>query len=577
MKLSVGKKLYIVFSLLLVLLIAMGIFSMVKMEDTNRKVKEITEQRMVAVETINNINYLTEHVLALSLHYVMEENKTDQEQFQKEMNQALSQVALAVAKYDKLIQPDAAEERQNFDTFKKEWQQYRTYHEDVLLLERVINLDKGAGVGKGQQIYQVLDTARTHYDVMQHYLEQLIRINHEASLAAAQQSEQNYQSGMINTIVQGSLAIIIAGVASVLLTRNIRGPLVQLEENVKQVALGNLAVEPVRIKNRDEIGSLAGSFNEMAAFLRTLIQQVGSGADQVAATSEQLMASSEQTSKATEQIASTVQVVAAGAEQQMNSGVDCFTAVNEMATGLQQVATHAQDVSHTAVSATELAEAGTNSVEKAVNQMNSIHDTISGLAGVVKGLGTRSEQIGEILEVINGISAQTNLLALNAAIEAARAGEHGRGFAVVADEVRKLAEQSGQSAQQISMLIESIQEETHQAVISMENGVEEVNVGIQVVHEAGASFKEIKESVAQVATQIQEVSAAVQQMSASSERVVETLEQIARVAGSTAEETQNVSAATQEQLAAMEEISASAAALARMGEELRDLVARFTV
>lgn len=209
--------------------------------------------------------------------------------------------------------------------------------------------------------------------------------------------------------------------------------------------------------------------------------------------------------------------------------------------------------------------------------MNSINQTVTGLANVVKGLGERSKQIGQIIEVITGIAEQTNLLALNAAIEAARAGENGRGFAVVADEVRKLAEQSAQSAQQISMLITAIQQETNEAVQSMEMATKEASNGIVVIHTAGESFVEIKNAIEEVAVQIQEVSASVQQMSAGAEQIVQSMQLVSKIAESAASGTQEVSAATEEQLASMQEISASAVSLSKMAEELQQLIQKFKI
>ncbi|BCJ86548.1 hypothetical protein skT53_15330 [Effusibacillus dendaii] len=222
-------------------------------------------------------------------------------------------------------------------------------------------------------------------------------------------------------------------------------------------------------------------------------------------------------------------------------------------------------------------EEGNQAIRTAISQMNSIQNTVSGLAKVITGLGERSQEIGQIVEAITSIASQTNLLALNAAIEAARAGEHGRGFAVVADEVRKLAEQSSISAQQISELIATIQEETNKAVESMERGTKEVSEGITAVNLAGESFEQIGHSITDVSSQMQEVSAASKQMSTNSQQVIKSIDTISEITESTAAGAQNVSAASEEQLATMEEITASANALAQMAEELQKIVMKFKV
>lgn len=345
----------------------------------------------------------------------------------------------------------------------------------------------------------------------------------------------------------------------------------------KQIAEGDLSAENITIKNRDEIGDLAYTLNIMAKNLRELISQVRTSAELVAASSEQLTASAEQTNYATEQIAATMQQMANRVDQQVQSVDDTSQTVNELTDSVKLIARNAQNVSSTAMEASEKASAGGQAIKTTVHQMNSINQTVAGLAEVVKGLGERSSEIGQIIEVITGIAAQTNLLALNAAIEAARAGEHGRGFAVVADEVRKLAEQSAVSAQQISHLISTIQEETRKAVASMEVATKEVVEGIGVVNTAGDTFVMIHDYVDEVTKQIQEVSSSVQQMAAGAQQMVESMQFITEVAETAASSTQEVSTSTEEQLASMSEISSSANHLSKMAEELQSLIGKFKV
>jgi methyl-accepting chemotaxis protein len=251
--------------------------------------------------------------------------------------------------------------------------------------------------------------------------------------------------------------------------------------------------------------------------------------------------------------------------------------MNEMSSGVKQIADHSQVVSSTASHVLKKAAQGEEAIQTTVKQMTAINQTVSGLASVVTRLGDHSKEISQIIEVITGISAQTNLLALNAAIEAARAGEHGKGFAVVADEVRKLAEQSALSAKQISELINTIQEETNLAVQSMETATKEVVLGINVVNMAGSSFEQIQEGINEVTTQIQEVASSVQQMSAGTEQMVESMNVINEVSETIASGTQEVSAATEEQLASMEEITSAGISLSDMAEELQTLIGKFKI
>jgi len=191
-------------------------------------------------------------------------------------------------------------------------------------------------------------------------------------------------------------------------------------------------------------------------------------------------------------------------------------------------------------------------------QMGRISGTVESTSSIIKQLGERSKQIGDIVTAITDISSQTNLLALNAAIEAARAGEHGKGFAVVADEVRKLAEQSQDSAAKIKELIERTQEDTKQSIQSMMNVVHEVQAGTLDVNEAGVAFKKILEAEILVAEQIHEVSAISEQMSANSQEVSASVQEVQAIATQSSEGAQTIVTASREQLASMEEISESA-------------------
>jgi len=207
--------------------------------------------------------------------------------------------------------------------------------------------------------------------------------------------------------------------------------------------------------------------------------------------------------------------------------------------------------------------------------MMSIEKTVTGSAEVVKNLGERSREIGQIVDTISGIAEQTNLLALNAAIEAARAGEQGRGFAVVADEVRKLAEQSQKASKQIALLINEIQLETQNAVISMDEGTHQVKLGTEVAQSAGHAFIEITTLVDQVSSMVGEISEEFQQMAIGSQKIVTSVTDIYETSRAITGQTQTVSAATQEQSASVEEIASSSQVLATMADELQQSLKKF--
>ncbi|MGZ0051648.1 methyl-accepting chemotaxis protein [Brevibacillus gelatini] len=382
-------------------------------------------------------------------------------------------------------------------------------------------------------------------------------------------------SNSVMFIVFGVVAVVIA--VAYVISQQITRPIVDVASVANRISEGELTVQPLKIRSQDEVGQLSQSVNTMVHNLRTIIQQVNDTATDLASSAEELSVNAEHTSKATEQIAVTIQEVAYGAEKQVRSVEESVHAMQRVSEGAKQVAANAQYADESAMSASQIAVEGNQALQVVISQMHSIENTVSNIADIVKRLGNSSQEIGQIVQVITAIAEQTNLLALNAAIEAARAGEQGRGFAVVADEVRKLAEQSAQSAQQIKELITTIQLESNQAVLSMEQGTKEVAIGLTVVNNAGKSFEQIQDAVAQVASQIQEVKVHSEQMTAGTEKVVELVSVIEEVAENSADGTQSVSAATEEQLAAMEEVNSSAASLARIAEELQSHVSRFKI
>lgn len=381
----------------------------------------------------------------------------------------------------------------------------------------------------------------------------------------------------IQVLLLGLIAVLIGGAIAIFMGRLISKPIVITANIAKKISNGDLTVDEIKVKNRDEVGELADSFNQMTQNLRQLIEKVSLNANQVAASAEELTASAEQTTQATQQIAISIQEVASGAETQGQGANESSSAMKEMAIGIQQVAETTSFVAELALETNGEANRGHESLQKVIHQMNTINEVVDNSATVVKSLGEHSKEIGKIIEVITSIADQTNLLALNAAIESARAGEHGKGFAVVADEVRKLAEQSKESADQITTLIERIQGDTIHAANVMDKGTEEVKVGMVVVHEAEEGFNKIQELIEQITAQIQEASAVSEEMSASAEQVNASVEEIALIAQVSANNTQNVASASEEQLASMEEIASSASALSKMAEDLQMHVGEFKV
>lgn len=436
---------------------------------------------------------------------------------------------------------------------------------------------------------------------------------------------------VMGSLVLAALGIVLGLVVGITLSRAISRPVVAMSQAVSRLAEGDLTVDYVHVRNQDEVGEMAAAFNTMVAELRDIIGRVRQSSVQLAESSRQMAEVSEQAAGATVQIASAIEHVAEGANEQAGNADETVQAVAQLrqaiehvATGAQQqseyvyrtsqaftaaaraiegVAAAAQEVSAAAEQALSSAQSGGESVQKTLDAMHRISETTAGVATSIETLGKHSLQIGEIARLISDIADQTNLLALNAAIEAARAGEHGKGFAVVADEVRILAERSQRATQDIAAIIVDIQSGVAAAVDAMESSRKEVQAGSHLAVDAGRALQEILSAMEQttvkagaireaservtadsaqavetmenVAAITEENNASTEQMAAASDQVSRAIQEVAAVAQETAASSEEVSAASEEITASAEEISGSAASLRRMAEELQALVGRF--
>ena len=350
-------------------------------------------------------------------------------------------------------------------------------------------------------------------------------------------------------LVVGISAVAVLGFG-VFLASRITRPINSLVARMKDIAEGEGDLtQRVPTSGNDEITALSSSFNTFVEKIHNTVKQVANTTGELAAAATQIAASAEE--------------MAAGISRQEQQTSQVSAAIVEMSASVGEVAQKAKDVNVASDSARDNASKGGQIVQNTVSEIMGIAEDVGQSAESVTELGKQSEQIGEIIQVINEIAEQTNLLALNAAIEAARAGEHGRGFAVVADEVRKLAERTTQATDEVAKSIKAIQGQTGTAVQQIEAGSKRVNKGVELATSAGTALKSIVEGSARLSEMVSAIAAAAEEQSAASEQITRSVEQISSV---TRETSQGASQSAQ-----------AAAGLSEQAERLRSLVGAFKI
>ncbi len=382
------------------------------------------------------------------------------------------------------------------------------------------------------------------------------------------------------SVMSATLVILVIGIIiTYLIGNSIAKPLRASAEIADRIAQGDLTqqIPEIFLKEKDEIGKLAASFVTMTQSLREFVNRTADSAEQTASSSEELAAIAEETTSVADHIANASQEIASSSDRQLKSVETTSATVQQISAGIQNIAANSNSAAELSGRTVQTTKEGQDAIGKAVNQMDNVGHSSKHIGDAMEKVTNSSNEISEIVAVINSISEQTNLLALNAAIEAARAGDAGRGFAVVADEVRKLAEQTSVATHQIIKLIKENQENINLANKAMASGSKDIEAGIQVVNIAGERFKEIMDLVTKVSDQIMENTASVQQMASGSQEIVAAVNDIDAASKGVADQIQAISASTQEQSASMEEIASASQNLANLAQDIKDIVSKFKV
>ena len=508
--LRMAKKLLVSFGLVCIIVTGMGFFSVVELEKVNGVSTEMEMNWLPSVRLTSDMNTNTSDFRIAELQHVLSVTPEEMAYWEKNMNEVLVTLAKNQAQYEPLISSD--EERRLYEAFKHAWTAYMAEHEKVLALSKQNKNDEAKTLLRGE--------SQKKFDEASARLLELATLNVKGAQDASHRGDEMYASSRIFIWAMVAVAVVLVVFLAAFLARLIGSQLKVLVNKVETVAAGNLTVE-IQQRTQDEIGDLFGSFGRMVASLRTIIGDVTGSTAQLASAAEEMSAVTEQTSQ--------------GVKQQQTETDQIATAMNEMSATVQDVARNAAAAAQAAHQADEQASNGKQVVTQTIEAIDALAGEVEKAGQVIQKLEGDSISIGAVLDVIKGIAEQTNLLALNAAIEAARAGEQGRGFAVVADEVRTLAQRTQQSTQEIRHMIESLQSGAKNAVQVMLGGKRQAQMSVEQAAKAGAALETITRAVATITDMNTQIASAAEEQSAVAEEMNRNIVNISQVANQTAE------------------------------------------
>ena len=560
---SIKKKLFLSFGSIIFILIGLSAFSVIKISSINSDYTFLIDDRsykVIEASKVQNANSLQGLYLR---SYVLRQDSSD-------LDSLYSQRELVTEKLNE-IEPlfKTKQMQEEIQNIKEQQTLYNGYVDEIVKYidnnqeDKALNMLFNFAVPANKDIQQSIN------NIVDFQNEQMNSTKLDTTASAS-------NSRVILIIISVVGAIVAIGLA-VLIIKNITNPLKRLTNSANVIATGDLRETDIVVKTKDEIKDLADAFNKMKSNLSTLISNVSMNVSSTTAASEQLAASTDEVTIATKEIAESMENIATGAGLAASTGNECAIATDESAQGVSRIAEAAQSLHSQAIDMQSMANEGGQTLQTAEQQMSVIQQSSHQTREKIKQLSIQSAEIENITKVITDITEQTNLLALNAAIEAARAGEHGKGFAVVADEVRKLAEQSKNSASQIVGLTSTIQKDTKEVEESVNLTVQNIDQGVTYLQNAQTSFSDIVGSITEMTAQIQEVSASSEEISASTEEVAASVTEMANSATTAAEQSELVLASVEEQTATMNEINSVAKTLSEGAMEIQEEISKFKV
>ena len=536
--LNIAPRAFLGFAFIALLVIVLGVFAVNRMSIIRQASIDMGSTQLPSIGFLGNV---TENILRmriLSFRILVNREPARLQEAEARIAVLIDKARKAQASYAEL--PMESDEEALYKVFSATLEKYMQAQREMLDLSRQNKVD---------EMRALINTRiKEGTDQMGEQLNKLVAYNQQGAKAAGMIAQENYNTAVNGIIVVSVVASLLTVLLAWLLTRSIVTPLNRAVQAAETIAGGNLS-KAIEIDGKDEPARLLGALSVMQANLRETIEQIAGSATQLGAAAEELSTVTEEASR--------------GLQQQNNEIEQAATAVNEMTAAVEEVARNAVSTSEASSQSTQAAREGRDRVVETVDAIQTMTHDVQNTSLMIEGLAAQGRDIGKVLDVIRAIAEQTNLLALNAAIEAARAGEAGRGFAVVADEVRALAHRTAQSTQEIEKMVAGIQNGTGEAVSSMQQSNQRTQSTLEMARAAGVALEQITQSIHLINERNLVIASASEEQAQVSREVDRNLVNIRDLATQSAAGANQTSAATHE--------------LSRLAVDLNAMVARFVI